>query len=247
MNKSNSTSQLYDYKSFNHGELAPIISKFIQNQKKDDFGPKVDTYIKGHHYVGHLKSGKPHGFGIMEFKDGTKYDGEWHYNLFNGFGKYWKNGVIFEGIFSKGKFIKGSKYYDTGEILYIDWKLKLPNNLSIPLNPDLQVKLYPNGNQLIASWKYDMPLGLAEIRYVNGDIQTGVIVDQKLHGSGKIRYKKLANPVIIHDAPHRENVTLTIYCINYDIPILRTEAQDLTRNKGAKFTCECRKELSKTL
>jgi hypothetical protein len=53
-------------------------------------------------YRGHLKNDKPHGFGIMKFKKGKKYEGEWFEGRFHGQGVLTLKDETFSGEFKNG-------------------------------------------------------------------------------------------------------------------------------------------------
>jgi len=54
-------------------------------------------------YVGEIKKGKAHGFGIFTFSDGSTYEGKVLKNRINGIGKYTDSqGKVYEGKFRNG-------------------------------------------------------------------------------------------------------------------------------------------------
>lgn len=53
-----------------------------KNGKYNGKGTFIDT--KGSKYVGGFKNGKRHGFGVQTYPDGTKKEGQWAYDIFEG-------------------------------------------------------------------------------------------------------------------------------------------------------------------
>ena len=62
-------------------------------------------YKNGDRYYGNFENGKKNKIGIYYFKkSGGKYQGEWEDNKMNGYGKYfYPNGTIYEGFFKNNK------------------------------------------------------------------------------------------------------------------------------------------------
>lgn len=51
-----------------------------------------------------MKTGKAHGYGIMEYADGDRYEGEWREDKKHGYGKYtYADGRVREGMWYEGK------------------------------------------------------------------------------------------------------------------------------------------------
>ena len=56
-------------------------------------------------YTGQWHRGKQHGYGTMQFPDGSKYEGNWEENQMNANGKYLDpDGMLWEGIFVDNTF-----------------------------------------------------------------------------------------------------------------------------------------------
>ena len=66
-------------------------------------------------YEGEFKKGKPHGFGVMYYQNGSKYIGEWKKGVKNGAGKFEKifkdkdSVSIEEGFWKKGEYVGQGK------------------------------------------------------------------------------------------------------------------------------------------
>ncbi len=80
----------------------------------------------GSMYVGEFRAGMRDGRGTFRFNgdEGDIYDGEYRNDEKHGFGVYrWKNKVIYEGFFHKGrKNGKGKMTYANGKCSYTLWE-----------------------------------------------------------------------------------------------------------------------------
>ena len=54
------------------------------NERGDPHGQGVGEYANGSRYEGQWKDGKWHGQGVYEYANGDRYDGQWKANLFHG-------------------------------------------------------------------------------------------------------------------------------------------------------------------
>jgi hypothetical protein len=59
----------------------------------------------GSTYVGHFKDSLPQGKGVIRFRNGEKYDGEWENGMFQGLGRHFVGEVVRKGLFHKGQFV----------------------------------------------------------------------------------------------------------------------------------------------
>ena len=68
--------------------------------------------------------GKYNGFGVLEYQDGSKYQGEFKDDEFEGIGKrIYNDGASYEGNFLKGEFHgHGIWHYPNGDILEGNWE-----------------------------------------------------------------------------------------------------------------------------
>jgi hypothetical protein len=59
-----------------------------------------------------LKNGKSDGYGIMEYADGDRYEGEWKDEKKHGYGKYtYADGRTKEGMWFEGKEVTQEELY----------------------------------------------------------------------------------------------------------------------------------------
>ena len=76
------------------------------------------AYKNGDYYEGRLEDGKPNGYGILKFRDGIEFRGDFENGLLDGLDCeiHYPNGDIYKGHFSKGlrymdgTYIKGQKH-----------------------------------------------------------------------------------------------------------------------------------------
>lgn len=83
----------------------------MENNKTNP-GQYILRFNSGATYKGELIDGKiRHGFGVMEWADGTRYSGEWRNDMFNGRGKlYHYFGDIYDGDWKDNKAHGKGKY-----------------------------------------------------------------------------------------------------------------------------------------
>jgi hypothetical protein len=61
-------------------------------------------FLDGAEYVGELRNGARHGYGLYNFSDGSKYEGYSIMNIFEGKGKMtWTDGGWYEGEWCQGE------------------------------------------------------------------------------------------------------------------------------------------------
>jgi len=63
-------------------------------------------YSNGSTYKGHFWDGHLHGFGVMNYENGSKYEGKWSQNKEFGLAKYYNSQ---ENEYYQGEFINGRK------------------------------------------------------------------------------------------------------------------------------------------
>jgi hypothetical protein len=78
------------------------------------------TYPNGNHYIGTVKKSlKKHGKGVLNLRDGHKYEGEFKDDLFSGQGIYTAADLwVYEGQFRKGKFCGQGIYTSADHWVY---------------------------------------------------------------------------------------------------------------------------------
>jgi hypothetical protein len=123
-------------------------------------GRGILIYKNGDRYYGNFENGKKNKLGIFYFKkNGAKYEGQWANNKMNGCGKYYyPNGTTYEGEF------KENKRHGFG------------------------ILKTSNGDEYSTIWKEGNIDNYGEIKYKNGDCYKGVIKNYKKEAYGRLEY-----------------------------------------------------------
>jgi len=138
-------------------------------------GRGILIYKNGDKYLGNFENGKKSKLGIYYFKNGAKYKGQWEKNKLNGFGIfYYANGTIYEGYFKDNK-RNGAGILTTsnGDIYESIWE---NGNISC-----IGKIIYKDGKiykGYIKNYKKD---SCGAIQYPNGDAFSGIIFDDYLY------------------------------------------------------------------
>ncbi|WP_421811982.1 MORN repeat-containing protein [Flagellimonas sp.] len=76
------------------------------------------------HYIGQVKDGQAHGFGVALLDTGSRYEGEWKNNQRHGDGTfYWSDGEYYVGNYKNDKRSGlGTYYWPNGEKYTGEWK-----------------------------------------------------------------------------------------------------------------------------
>lgn len=167
----------------------------------------------------------------LTFANGS-YEGDIKDEIPHGFGTYTTNKYIYSGLFLSGRFSRGKRvlnnwtknhpircywegewdnfelksgkqYNEDGSIITGDW-----------INGKLEGKItktFPNGDKLYCQYKYGITLGFAKLEYENGDILTGIVIDDKFHGYAKLIIKNPKQKIMINNHYHENNVILNVY------------------------------------
>lgn len=102
------------------------------------------------YYVGQVKNGKAHGYGIALMETGSRYEGEWKNNQRHGQGSfYWEDGQYYVGEYRNDRRNgNGAYFWPNGEKYVGDWKNDRRSG---------EGKFYDGGDQLVAqgTWKGD--------------------------------------------------------------------------------------------
>ena len=135
-------------------------AKFVPKVKENNDPPKIITVekykiLEEGFYSGTLCNGMKVGKGIMEWKDGSKYDGEWKDNKAHGKGKFYHiNGHQYEGNWENNK--------ANGEGTYT----------------------HKNGAFYKGMWKDDMQHGYGIEHWADGGKYEGNYLNGEKHGNG---------------------------------------------------------------
>lgn len=119
--------QQYDSLNFALEKAKVQIARMQKQLKQKSFGEYLAfTNTKGSqmHYVGQVKNGKAHGFGVAILNTGSRYIGEWKDNKRHGEGTfYWADGQYYAGNYVDDKRSgKGTYHWPNGEKFVGQWK-----------------------------------------------------------------------------------------------------------------------------
>lgn len=96
------------------------------------------------HYIGQVKNGKAHGFGVALLETGSRYEGEWQDNQRHGEGTfYWPDGEYYVGSYENDKRSGYGTYF------------------------------WPNGEKYTGQWKDDKRSGTGKFYDADGEIVAG--------------------------------------------------------------------------
>lgn len=96
------------------------------------------------HYIGQVKDGKAHGFGVALLETGSRYEGDWKNNQRHGEGTfYWADGEYYVGSYEDDKRNGYGTYY------------------------------WPNGEKYTGEWKNDKRNGAGRFYDAEGDVVAG--------------------------------------------------------------------------
>lgn len=130
--------------------------KIIDEDQQDDqrlYGEK--TVINQEKFNGQFSNGSRNGFGITNFTDGRKYEGNWVDGKYDGQGEYtWGNGEKYVGKFQCG------------------------------LRSGKGIVIYNKGGRYNGQWKDDKKEGYGEYTFANGDKYAGNWVSGSRNGKG---------------------------------------------------------------
>jgi hypothetical protein len=87
-------------------------------------GRGIMRYRNGSVYTGQWKNGKMHGNGTIRWNDGTMYSGQWKMGKRTGFGTYiWPGGDKYVGQWNDNQICgTGTYYYQNGRVVSGEWK-----------------------------------------------------------------------------------------------------------------------------
>jgi hypothetical protein len=123
-------------------------------------------------YIGELENNLMHGFGLMEYANGTMYQGNFQYGKPHGLGTYVDvDGNQKTGIYEKGKFVSDYNYPDSWHVydIYYDFEMNEGEKFS---SYSIDIELFDEVGD--TSNLYIAPFGIGEINGVQfyGGIQT---------------------------------------------------------------------------
>ncbi len=148
-------------------------------------GPeKTPESVKSGTYTGRLVDGKISGPGILEYDDGSRFEGEWQNGQREGKGTHVsKDGESYEGEWLKDtKHGHGLLQDSTGAEYLGEW-----------INGKRQGRgkqMWATGAKYDGEFYNDMMHGQGLLRYENGDQYEGAMLDGQRHGKGRMVWKE---------------------------------------------------------
>ena len=168
------------YKNFIYfGEYIENSVKNKNNETNDNkliaHGRGILIYKNGDKYFGNFENGKKSKLGIYYFKSGAKYKGYWVNNKLNGYGiYYYTNGNIYEGYFKDNKRNGGGVLTTSnGDIYESLWD---NGNISC-----IGKIIYKDGKIYKGYMKNYKKDSFGTVYYPNGNVFTGIIFDDLLY------------------------------------------------------------------
>ncbi|MCL2322439.1 MAG: hypothetical protein FWC47_10120 [Oscillospiraceae bacterium] len=130
-------------------------------------------------YTGSIANECFHGHGKLEWDNGNKYDGEFHFGNRTGRGTYkWANGDRYTGDWLNNRCTgRGTFKWANGTQYFGEWSNDLRNGKGL-------FKM-ENGDQYDGDWIDDVRTGKGTYRWANGDIYNGDFKDNEITGNGK--------------------------------------------------------------
>lgn len=137
----------YDSLNFSLEKTKVQLTRLKKQLQQKSFGEYLTfTSKKGNqlHYIGQVKDGKAHGFGVALLDTGSRYEGEWQNNQRHGEGTfYWPDGEYYVGNYKNDKRNGYGTYY------------------------------WPNGQKYTGEWKDDKRSGVGKFYDAEGDVVAG--------------------------------------------------------------------------
>jgi serine/threonine protein kinase len=142
----------------------------------------IAQYPDGYRYEGQFSNDEKHGTGVYTFAaDGYKYEGEWSHNTQHGIGI----ATYPDGDSYMGEFKDGQKH-GRGKINFITGGL-YEGEFALGAHHGLGTAVYENGDQYAGIWVRGKPEGMGTASYTNGNIYEGTWKDGKKDGFGILK------------------------------------------------------------
>jgi hypothetical protein len=127
-----------------------------------------------------VNTGKPHGTGRLEYKDGGSYQGDWNQGSWSGYGRHVKpNGDVYEG-----NFFENSKH-GMGIYKYKDGKRIFEGRYVMGQRVDGQMT-YGDGSVYKGQWYEGKRHGRGTYRFKDSSVYKGEFLQDVIHGVGQL-------------------------------------------------------------
>ena len=169
---------------------APVPTSQLVSKLDGHTGSGRHVYKDGSKYTGSYLDGKRHGRGVLRFKNGGYYEGEWAKDCYEGTGRYVSAGGVYEGMFRGGELCgRGVFRWANGDVYDGEWAANAADGVG--------AKTYADGRVEEGRWKADKFLGCPELeeqyetftgfgrkRWGDGSAYVGEWLSGKRHGQG---------------------------------------------------------------
>jgi len=133
-------------------------------------------------YEGEWMNKAAHGFGVMKWQNGDRYEGDWSGGLRSGAGRYSSKatGGAYEGTYANDLKCGNGKYeFSNGDYYDGEWKNGLRHGTGTYVWKELNEKYD-------GSWEAGLKEGKGVFSYPNGDKFTGPYVNGNRQGKGEL-------------------------------------------------------------
>lgn len=142
-------------------------------------------------YEGNFKAKKAHGFGIMRWHEGDKYEGEWKDGLRCGKGYYFskQDNAKYEGEYKDDLKNGHGKYtYANGDIYEGSWENSLRHGKGVYKYRDAEAagNEDPGAGTYEGDWVNGVKCGQGVYTYVSGDVFEGTYESNERNGEGTL-------------------------------------------------------------
>jgi len=134
-------------------------------------------------YEGDFVDKKAHGKGVMRWRQGDKYDGDWENGLRHGVGNYIskESGAKYDGQYENDlKHGQGKYTYGNGDVYKGEWKAGKRHGTGIYTYKE-------TGGQYSGEWVDGVKQGKGSYLYASGDVFEGNYENNQRHGPGTLK------------------------------------------------------------
>jgi hypothetical protein len=137
--------------------------------------------FSGGNYTGELMGIIPHGYGVLEFQNGEKYEGYFEYGDKSGKGiQTWSDGEFYDGYWKNSKYDGQGTYYSKKALTVGEWKENFVHGFS-------RIE-FENGKIYEGEWKYGKFHGKGTYTWPDGKTYEGEWEDNEYSGFGKLTW-----------------------------------------------------------
>jgi hypothetical protein len=164
-----------------------------QRRQPDAVTPDGGTYF------GALLNGKLHGKGIIEWKNGARYEGGFEHGLFSGKGKFTTAAYVYEGDYKDGMKMGHGRYAEPDGVIYVgqfanetfnghgryEQQGMVYEGMFVNGSFNGKGKWIGDGEEYAGEFKNGKYSGKGELKYKDGRHYSGMFVDGLFQGKGR--------------------------------------------------------------